>query len=240
MVRIGCLVALWAAGLAAQTPLASFDVASVRLIPDSQSGLTSISPQDSPAFTAHNVTLPVLISLAYGIDSDLVSGKPSWLDSQQYDVEAKWDGGARLSFAQLRPALQKLLAERFQLAVHRQTKEGSGYALVVTKSGPTLHASQGGEPHSYILKNGLDLRNASMDALAGAFKLATHRAVVNETKIDGAYDISIHYAPDGATDSNLPSLFTAVREQLGLQLVSRKVPVEALVIDRVERNPTEN
>jgi uncharacterized protein (TIGR03435 family) len=66
------------------------------------------------------------------------------------------------------------------------------------------------------------------------------RTVVNETAIKGNYDIKVAYAAENAVDSNLPSLFTALQEQLGLQLVSRKVPVKTLIVDHLERAPTEN
>lgn len=223
----------------AHTPNA-FEVASVRLIPAGESGFTSISPSGSAVFMARNTTLPILISLAYGVDSDRITGGPSWLESQQYDVSAKWEGNAPLSYEQLRAPLQKLLAERFQLTVHRQTKERPGYALVIGKAGPSLPETKGGSPHAYLLKNGIDLQNASIDTLAGVLRGPAHANVVNETGIKGSYDIKLNFAPDGAPDSNLPTLFTALREKFDLQLVSRKSSVEMVVIDRVEKIPAEN
>ena len=218
----------------------SFEVASVRLIPPGESGLTSISPAGSPSFMARNVTLQILISLAYGIDSDRVTGGPSWLESQQYDISAKWEGNAQLSYEQLRIPLQKLLAERFQVVIHQQMKEQSGYALVTAKNGPKLTETKGGSPHGYILKNAIDLQNGSMDTLAGILRRPARAPVVNETGLKGNYDIRINFAPDDAPNSNLPTLFTALREKLGLQLISRKSQVEMIVIDRVERVPAEN
>jgi uncharacterized protein (TIGR03435 family) len=232
-------IAVCAGCLLAQTP-GAFEVASVKLIPPGESGLTFVSPSGSSAFTARNVTLQILISLAYGVDSDLVTGGLSWLESQQYDVNAKWEGDARLSYEQLRAPLQKLLAERFQLAVHKQTKEGSGYALIVAKGGPKLRETKGSSPHAYILKNGIDMMNESMDMLAGALRRPAHANVVNETGIKGSYDVKLNYAPEDEPNSNLPTLFTALREQLGLQLVSRKSPMEMVVVDRVEKVPAEN
>ncbi len=221
-------------------PPASFEVASVRLSPPGGSGMTSISPPGSQTFTATNVRMEILISMAYGVDSDRVSGGPSWMGSQAYDVTAKAEGGARLSYQELGPPLQKLLEERFHLAVHRQTKEGSGYALVIAKGGPKLTETKGGAPHAYILKGGVNLQNSPIDGLAGTLSRPAGRSVVNETGIKGNYDITLEYAPEGAVDSAKPSLFTALQEQLGLQLVPRKVPIETVVIDRVDRVPTEN
>jgi uncharacterized protein (TIGR03435 family) len=228
--------------LQAQTATAPsvFEVASVRLIPPGKGGMISISPPDSPTFTARNINLEILIAMAYGVDSDNLLNAPSWLGSQQYDVTAKAEGNPRLTYQQLRAPLQKLLEERFQLAVHRQTKEGSGYALVAAKSGPKLLETKGEPPHSYILKSGLNLQNSSLDDLAGTLKKPAGRSVVNETGIKGKFDIKLSYAPEGAANSELPSLFTALQEQLGLQLVPRKAPIATLVIDRVERVPAEN
>jgi uncharacterized protein (TIGR03435 family) len=222
------------------TPPSAFEVASVRLIPPGKGGMISISPPGSPTFTATNINLEILIAMAYGIDSDNLLNAPSWLGSQQYDVTAKAEGSPRLSYEQLKGPLQKLIEERFQLAVHRQTKEGSGYALVAAKSGPKLQESKGDAPHAYILKGGLNLQNSSLDDLAGTLKRPAGRPVVNETGVKGKFDIRLDYAPEGAANSDRPSLFTALQEQLGLQLVTRRVPVEMLVIDRVERVPSEN
>jgi len=227
--------------LHAQTaaPPSAFEVASVRMIPPGKEGLISISPPGSPTFTA-TINLENLIAMAYGVDSDNVLNAPSWLGWQQYDITAKAEGNPRLTYEQLKAPLQKLLEERFHLAAHRQTKEGSGYALVAAKSGPKLLETKGEAPHAYILKGGVHLQNSSLDDLAGTLKIPAGRPVVNETGIKGKFDIKLNYAPEGAANSELPSLFTALPEQLGLQLVPRKVPVATLVIDRVERVPTEN
>ena len=86
--------------------------------------------------------MQILISHAYGADSDRVQG-PAWIGSQQYDVTAKSEGERKLSYDELKPLLQDLLAQRFQLKVHTQMKEGSGYALVVAKGGATLQETKG-------------------------------------------------------------------------------------------------
>ncbi len=218
---------------------AAFDVASVRVVPPGSGGMISISPPGSPGFTAANINMGILIAMAYGVDSDRITG-PGWLGSQQYDVSAKTETNTHLSYEQLRAPLQKLLEQRFQLAVHTDTKEGSGYALVVAKGGAKLTATKGGEPHSYILKTGIDIRNESLDGFVGALARPSGRPVVNETGMAGNYDISLAYAPEDAKDPSLPSIFTALQEQLGLQLVSRKVPVKTLIVDHIERIPTEN
>jgi len=231
-------VALFAIAIAAQAQ--SFEVASVKLVPRDAAGLTSISPPGSVRFTATNASLDVLISLAFGVDSDRISGMPGWLDSEHYNVNAKPEGDKGLSYEQLRPLLQQLLAQRFHLAVHRETRDVQGYALVVAKNGPKLQAGKGSSPHAYILPNGLQAQNMSIATLAGMLARPAGRPVADQTGIQGNYDITLKYAPEGTAESSLPSVFTAVQEQLGLKLVPQKVPVEIVVIDHVERVPTEN
>ncbi len=243
--RIAIWIALAGAPLLrAQTPAAlpvdgpaEFELASVRAAP--AGGMTSISPPGSRGFTAKNTTMQILISLATGVDSERVTG-PSWIEAQQYDVTARAEGNPSLNYQQLRAPLLKLLRDRFQLAFHTGTKEASGFALIAAKGGPKLQPSKGGEPHAYILKTGLDLRGATLDVLAGTLSHPGGKPVVNETGIAGSYDIQLKYAPPESVNSSLPSLFTALQEQLGLQLVSRKVPVTTVIVDRVERTPAEN
>ena len=221
----------------AQASVTSFDVASVRLAPPG--GMTSLSPSGSPSFIAKNVAMDVLLSFAYGVNSDRITG-PSWISAQQYDVSAKWEGGDKLSYEQLRAPLQKLLEERFHVAAHKEKKEGSGFALLVAKNGPKLTETKGGAPFIYILKNGVRVQNQTLDGLAGALTGPAHAPVVNETGIDGKFDIDLKYAAEGDLKSELPSFLTAVQEQAGLRLASRKVPVDFLVVDRIERTPVEN
>jgi uncharacterized protein (TIGR03435 family) len=218
----------------------SFEVASVRLTPPASIGYTSISPSGAGTFTATNVTLEVLIGMAYGMDSDRIFGKQSWLASERYDVVAKPEGGQGLSYEQLRPLLQKLLADRFKLSVHQEMKDSSGYALTVTKDGPKLQLTKGGPSKPMILKNGLRADNVSMETFAAMLARPTGRKVLDKTALTGNFDFKLDYAPEGDTESSLPSVFTALQEQLGLKLVPQKVPVETLVIDHVEKVPTEN
>ena len=234
MWRIAAMMASAAAIVLAQAP--AFEVASIRMSPG---GMITISPPDSPGFTAKNVSMQILISLAYGGDSDRVQG-PGWIGSQQYDVTAKSEGERKLSYDELKPLLQDLLAQRFQLKVHTQMKEGSGYALVVAKGGAKLQETEGAADHSYILPNSLDVQNRSMAAFAGALSRPAGRPVVDETGLKGKYDIRVKYAEDQDKNLTLPSIFTALQEQLGLQLVSKKVPVEFIIVDHVERTPAEN
>lgn len=224
----------------ATTTLPSFEVASIRAVLPGQGGYTSISPYGEARFTATNVSLSLLISLAYEVDTRYLEGKPDWMDSTSFDVEAKSEGDLRLTYDELRPRLQQLLEQRFHLAVHRETKEFSGYALVVAKSGPKVKAAQNVTAQVYILTDGIRGAGIPIKTLAGMVSSRVHRPVTDQTQLAGMYDITLHYAPEASTDSDLTSIFTALQEQLGLKLTPAKVPVEMLVIEHVDKQPTEN
>jgi uncharacterized protein (TIGR03435 family) len=224
---------------ATRTLSLGFEVASVRLSPPDH-GFTSVSPYGSDTFTARNATLAYLMTIAFGVDSNQISGGPGWLDSQTYDITAKAEGNGGLTREQLRPLLRELLEQRFQLTTHRENKDLSGYALVVAKGGPKLQANQGAPQVINLFSDRLLAQNVSMQTFAGVLAMPTGRPVVDKTAIEGMYDFNLRFAPNGANDSPLPSLFTALQEQFGLKLQSQKVPVEMLVVDHVEKTPTEN
>jgi uncharacterized protein (TIGR03435 family) len=182
----------------------------------------------------------VLVELAFGVNERQIQSAPAWLASERYDITATAKGGEKLTHEQLKRPLQALLAERFKLATHRDTKETQGYALVAAKSGAKLKTSTNANPKPMILPNGLRASGVPIAALAGMLALVTRRPVVDESGITGTYDIKLDYAPADGGDSSLPSLFTALQEQAGLKLEPRKLPVEILVIDHVERVPVEN
>ena len=165
-----------------------------------------------------------LIGMAYKAGDDQIEKNPNWIESECYDISARADGEGSLGNDQLRLLLQNLLSQRFHLALHREVKDFSGYGLVVAKNGPKLDATKGGPAEGNIDANGLRARNVSM-------------------ALTGRYDINLSFAADlsvTSSDSSLPSVFTALQEQLGLKLLSEKVPVEMLIIDHIEMAPTEN
>lgn len=219
---------------------ASFEVASVRQVPPGR-GYTSISRSESARFIARNVSMALLIEMAFGVDENQIAGdKLGWLNSELYDVEAKPEGDVSLSYEQLRPLLQKLLAQRFKLAVHHERKEVRGYALTIAKSGPRLQVSKEVSSTGYILRDSIRSSSISMPTLAATLARPVGRPVIDKTGITGNYDIKLSFAPFEATNSSLPSIFTALQEQLGLRLESEKVPIEILVIDHLEKVPSEN
>ena len=221
-----------------QTPQA-FEVASIRLS-SPNAGHFSINGWGTDRFTATNVPLELLITLAYNVQYTQVEGVPGWLSSQLFNIEAKTEGGQILTFEQFRTPMRLLLEQRFHLAIHRYTKEVQGYALVVAKGGPKLQPSkQGEDPNGSIKPNGLESNATSLGGLAKMLVIPVGRSIIDKTGITGTYDFKLSYAADHP-NSNLPDIFTALQEQLGLKLVPQKVPADTLVIDHVDRVPTEN
>lgn len=221
----------------------SFEVATIREVPPNDPDGSSWSPPGVGRFEARHVTLGFLIHMAWNIDENEIAGKPKWFDSTHYDLAAKPESGIRLTREQLQPMLRTLLEERFHLATHMETRMARGYALVVAKGGPRLRQTAGGKPPGYrILTAPGDLQgvNWSMPWLAAMLQQVMEEPVADETGLAGSYDIDLHFKPDVESDSPLPSVFTAVKESLGLELRARRIPVKWLVIDRVDPTPTAN
>jgi uncharacterized protein (TIGR03435 family) len=222
----------------------AFEVASVKLTPQSAIGLTKLSAPGELRFTATNVSLELLVELAFGVEENQLEAAPAWMHSEHYDVVAKPEGEAGLSYIQLRPLLQQLLAQRFHLATHRETKLFPGFSLEVAAGGPKLHPAKAAAGQNYVIPGGLHGAGVPVSWLASALARPVGHPVLDNTGITGNYDFDLKYAPETteqtADASSRPSIFTAVKEQLGLQLKAVKVPLEMLVIDRVEKIPTGN
>jgi uncharacterized protein (TIGR03435 family) len=225
--------------LAGQTPSA-FEVASVRITPPDKIGYTALPKYGTNRFISTNITLDLMIQLAYGVTWNQISGMEK-LGKYHYDITAKAEDGVVITGETLGPRLRQLLEQRFKLATHRETKEFPGYALVVAKAGPKLQPSkQDSTAYGMVYPGGLRAPHATMEVLAIDLASPLGRPVIDQTGVKGQYDIQLDYARDGDANSSLPSIFTALEEQLGLKLEPRKVPVELLVIDRIETVPSEN
>jgi uncharacterized protein (TIGR03435 family) len=253
---LGSCVVFLAGAIAAQaqnqTPdtaaeVSKFEVASVRIMQDREKlpmaqQMFSMSPPGAAEFIVRNTTLDFLICNAFkvgGFGAPLV-GMPAWMDSTYYELSAKPEGDVGLSYDQLRPLMQELLQERFHLRYHLERKSAKGYALVVAAGGPKLAIAKGAEQHAYLLPDTFDVTSSPVSMLAGMLSHALGVPVEDETGLVGNFDFKLKYAPMEATDSTLPSLSTALGEQLGLKLVRQTVPVEMFVIDHVDRVPTED
>jgi uncharacterized protein (TIGR03435 family) len=242
------VVAIATAGLGQQiNPSPSFEVASVkRSDPNATKVHVGIAP--GGRFTASNATLKMLIRQAFDLRDNQISGGPKWLDSENYDIEAKAGEGVPIPAgpaggAVLRSMLRSLLIERFGLVFHTESKEEPVYELEVAKGGPKLKAAEvrDGMPQGLRRGNGrLTGMAASIPALASNLSQQLGRPVIDKTALPGTYDFVLDYAATGeptTQDPSLPSIFTALQERLGLKLISAKARVEILVIDGAQRPP---
>lgn len=219
-------------------PPTAFEVASVRPVPEGRQGLFSITPWGSGLFMARNISLRLIIALAYQMDDHNVVGMPGSVAEREFDISARVQGQAKLSYAQMQPLLQSLLRERFHLAVRHDTKDEEGYELVVAKGGPKLTQASTSPGMPSILPTGVQGEGITMAVLAGILSRPLGRPTVDKTGLNGNYEVTLHYRAADSDDSTLPSIFTALTEQLGLKVVPAKVPVDILVVDHVDAEPT--
>jgi len=206
--------------------------------PDARGSSMLVGRGGQNLFTTTNSTLADLIVFAYGVHPKQLVGAPSWVETDKYDLSVKPDQPGIPNIAQLHSMLQKLLADRFHFAFHRDKKELSVYALTAAKSGVKFSKSDAAGNLPGIGgtgPGGIFVRNATMEDFAGFLQSRVlERPVVDQTALAGRYDFQLKWTPDAA-----PDLFAAVQQQLGLKLESTKAPVEVLVIDKVEK-PSEN
>lgn len=258
MVLRSCLLTLLPLALSAQQP--AFDVASIK---PNASGDHRIMFRMAPggAFNVTGANLRMLIMQAYDVKDFQITGGPSWLASDRWDINAKADGlPAQVPRETMQAMMQGLLADRFQLKLHKESKELPAYALVAGKGPHKMKASQSTGERRQMFRMGrgqANLQAANMAAVANLLSQQLGRPVVDKTGITGEFDIEMHWTPEpgqgggpfggappppeaiASSDNSGPSLLTAVQEQLGLKLESQKLPVPILVIDSVSK-PTEN
>jgi len=196
----------------------------------------------------HTLPLKSLITSAYGVHEDLVFGLPGWAETAHYQIRARvTDADPAIlnnpSREQRRALMAALLEDRFHLKLHEATKVMPLYELVVAKDGPKFKESNPtGELHSEVSKTEYIGTNVIIVNFTSLLQEIVERPVVDKTGLGGKYDLHLTWNPDltGASDrDSLPSIFTAVQEQLGLKLQPGKGPVKTLVVDRIER-PSEN
>ena len=279
-VLLVCVLMCPGASIFAQATAApSFEVATIKPSdPNSPGGGLGFNDDK---FTTKGQTVKVMMKFAYnlniGTDSQ-ISGGPSWVGTTKFDIVAKMDDDTIAALPKLpndqkrermQLMLQALLADRFKLKVHHETKELPVYVLTVGKNGSKLTPSVDA-PHDAEAKpskstwHGLQMqgrgqmegRGATPDMLANVLGFQPEiggRMVLDKTGLKGAYDFMLKWTPDpslgtstspfgnsGApVDPTGPSLFTALREELGLTLDATKAPVDTIVIDSVEM-PSEN
>jgi uncharacterized protein (TIGR03435 family) len=237
----------------ASQPVA-FEVASVKRN-TSGAGAWNINPRPGGRLAISNAPLDAVIRFAFQLREFQLLGGPGWMRSDRFDIDAAADGD--VPFARLRTMLQALLAERFSLVTHRETRELPVHALVLLRPdgrlGTSLQRSDydctaargdtppkpalaSNRPVCGIIGNDGSLVGGSvpMAMIVNALAEPLNGIVVDKTGLAGGFDFEVRWS-----DADGPSLSTAVQEQLGLKLESQRGPVDVLIVDRVEQ-PSEN
>jgi uncharacterized protein (TIGR03435 family) len=259
---------LGTAPLSSQAPIVDFEVASVKpalmpngidfreLTPPEIAALVGFDggpgTSDPTRIYYHRLTLRALLARAFGLAKFQAAG-PDWLDAEVYTIEAKVPLGT--DEVQLRLMLQRLLTARFQIRLHRETRETRLYLMKVTKEGPKLQAlidaeSQGNglggpgrraptrvEPYHH----GLIMPRAAMEQFAYRLSSFLGRPVKDMTSLTGLYSFSLTWSDLDHSRINDPrEISAAMREQLGLELQDAREGIEYLIIDQADRTPIAN
>lgn len=257
------------ADAAAKAPV--FEIVSVR---PNKSGKGFALTYTPDGFATTDMPLQPVIVNAYNlrdqeliVGGKLIPGGPGWINSDRYDIQAKMSDAdiaelQKLSvgqqLAQKRLMLQSMLADRFKLKVHRETKQARCYALVIGKNGYKMKEAKSIDPafpkgKLFARPGVVTAQGTSLSELVFVLTGPLHCPVQDKTGLVGKYDFTLRYLPEqgsnpmfmrpegggqesaSAPDDSEPSLFTAVQEQLGLRLIPTYVPVESIVIDHVEK-----
>jgi len=224
------------------------EVASIK--PSSNTVAESNMDSSHGRLTATNITVRELIRFAYALRDEQIAQAPRWIDSERLDIDVKTASADSGNLDDERALVRELLADRFRLTTHRDSKEMAIYALVVDKNGPKLKAHSDAVEKIRGGCGRLVGRRVTADGIASMLSRQLQREVSNQTGLTGEYDFQLGFTPDSgpcratADDANCsavdaPSIFTAVEQQLGLKLKPSKGPVELLVIDRVQQ-PSQN
>ena len=251
--------------LAAAQALPQFEVATIKPSAPITGGRVQVAMGGDPGrINYQGLPMRMLLARAFDVKDYQISG-PDWLDSERFDVMAKIPEGVKRE--QVPAMLQALLAERFKMTFHRDKKEIGVYALLVGKGGTKMKViddSAEGVGQMQMMGRGHFESKISLPGLADFLSRWVDRPVLDMTGTKGTFDIKLDWTPEPGQgvmrgmpvapphveggegggpvsgDSNSPTIFTALQEQLGLKLESRKAPVDIVVLDHIDKAPTEN
>lgn len=251
-------------------PTMTFDVASIR---ESKVGAEIVhsgsSPPHASTFRMENINLSNLVTLAYGVQYNQLSGVPSWDFETLYTIQAKSDADADAKLAQLsdhdawlekQHMLQVLLADRFHLQVHWESRQSPTYDLVVSKPGllkETTDASSqegnNGKTYPPLYQRGSSMtgfelvgHGATMPMLCVSLSSQFGRPVANQTGLSGKYDFVLPYLSSFDSDRRpddtnpTPTLDRSLQQTLGLRVKASRGDIPVVVIDHVDQHPPEN
>ena len=218
-----------------------FDVAAIHASRsfDPSKGLIDYS---GTQLRATSVSLTALLKFAYQVRDHQIVGGPGWIKSATFDIDAGPIHAGAHGLSRTQRMLQSMLADRFALRLHRETRLQSIYRLVVSKAGSKMKAEDASVSGRFRPGRGsIDATAIPVSTLVTLLINEVGRTVTDETKLAGHYSFQLRFTSGLAAqpDSSDPSLFTALEEQLGLRLEPARGPVEMLVIDHVEK-PSEN
>jgi uncharacterized protein (TIGR03435 family) len=234
----------------AKTP--AFEVASITPCkpgtpapPEEHAGMVQFT-YPGGRFTAKCTTVKYLLEWAYGIQPSQHSGGPSWIAEDRYDMAAK--GAETATDDQMKLMTQTLLAERFQLKLHHESRKLPAYVISVGKTAPKLVPAKEGETHAIRTAplTGSDSKFPSFHIVATRFSLTQLTdtfarplgvLILDQTGIKGDFDFTLDLTPDETRPNPMDAtlLLTAMREQLGLTVKSQDAGVDFLVIESVEK-----
>ncbi len=227
-----------------------YDVAFVKPSePDASDGEVDPLPGGT-GYNALRISVKDMLSVMYRVPGRQITGGPEWLYSEKFDVLARTD--RPYSIDDLHLMFQNLLADRFNLKLHRQIKPGPVYVLTIASSGLKMKlVDPGKDRHSPVTTGSNDETTGSRVPMnyfcfwLGQNLQNDQRPVLDKTGLTGTYDFTLKFRPqlppDASTEGmspetqSLPSIFTALKDQLGLELIPQKGPVETLVIDHAEK-----
>jgi uncharacterized protein (TIGR03435 family) len=230
----------------------TFEVATIK--PSQPDEQRSVVVQGTRLVTA-DTSFVDLLMFAYSVHSLQIMDGPEWLKTEKFDVVVQPSLPGRPSSAQMRSIIQKLLADRFKLAFHHAQRELPVYRIVTAKGGPKLTPTTKEEQAVTntaaigFAEGRMTVRNATLSEFASLMQryVRLDRPIVDHTGIAGKYDFELGWTPDFSQfdgrspwpartgESDWPTLYTAIQEQLGLKLEATREPTDVFVIDSVER-----
>jgi uncharacterized protein (TIGR03435 family) len=227
-----CIVAVLLASVASFCQTRAFAVASVKANTSLHNAAGNKFGPDSMQWT--NATLQMLIEETYRLKDYQIIGAPAWVNSERWDIDAKSEGPA--TSQEKFEMLGTLLADRFQLKFHRETRQLPILRLTLAKNGPKLApAKPQDSEHRWgtrVDRGLLDMRGTDLHNLVFWLSLQLNQPIVDETGLTGTYDLKLEWSQDDQGDIPISA---AVEAQLGLRLLAGKGPVEVLVIEHVAR-----
>jgi len=243
--RVALVLILGSLTVAAQP---AFDVASVKPSPPAPGNIRiNLGSAGRGEVTLTNTTLSECIQFAYGLSSEDEIVGPEWIRDRGLRVDIIAKAPPDTPREQLLRMTQTLLAERFQLKLHREPRPIPHFELAVAKNGPKLVESKITDAGTGSVLRGygrgrLSYGHVSMHVLTLLLSRQLKEVVVDNTGLSGYYDIDLSWQPENAPPdaAPLPDIYTAIKEQLGLTLEARKTPIEVLVVDSALKVPISN